>query len=209
MPPPTRMAAPARREMILETAIRLFAERGFRGVTTRELAAEVGVTEPVLYQHFPSKRDLYHALIEHKMAKSQALYDQLDALFAIGAEDREFFQRLAHLIILWHESDPTFMRLLLQSGLEGHELREMFFERMSAKFLRRIADHIGDAISAGRLRAGDPQLVSYAFCSMIGHYALDRLLFPFRDLPGVSSPAASRDAVEQMVDLFLTGLEKR
>jgi AcrR family transcriptional regulator len=209
MPPPTRMAAPARREMILETAIRLFAERGFRGVTTRELAAEVGVTEPVLYQHFPSKRDLYHALIEHKMAKSQALYDQLEEIFSVGADDREFFRRLAHLIVLWHESDPTFMRLLLQSGLEGHMLRELFFERMSAQFLRRIADHIGVAIAAGRLRPADPQLVSYAFCSMIGHYSLDRLLFPFRDLPGSSGPAASRESVEQMVDLFLTGIEKR
>jgi hypothetical protein len=44
---------------------------------------------------------------------------------------------------------------------------------------------------------------------MIGHYSLDRLLFPFRDLPGSSGPAASRESVEQMVDLFLTGIEKR
>ena len=203
------MAAPARREMILETAIRLFAERGFRGVTTRELAAEVGVTEPVLYQHFPSKRDLYHALIEHKMAKSQALHDQLDGIFSVGADDREFFRRLAHLIVLWHESDPTFLRLLLHSGLEGHELRTIFFERMSAKFLHRIADHIGEAIAAGRLRTADPQLVSYAFCSMIGHYSLDKLLFPFHKLPGTRGPGLSQEPVEQMVDLFLTGLEKR
>ena len=48
-----------RRKAIVETAANLFAEVGFRGGTTRELAKRVGVTEPVLYEHFQTKSDLY------------------------------------------------------------------------------------------------------------------------------------------------------
>ena len=62
-----RLSGAQRRAAILDAAIELFASRGFRGVTTREIAAAVGVTEPVLYQHFPSKRDLYTAIIESAM----------------------------------------------------------------------------------------------------------------------------------------------
>src|SRR5574341_482023 len=61
-----RMPGEERRAAIAAAAVRLFAERGFRGATTRELAAAAGVTEPVLYQHFKTKRDLYGAIIESK-----------------------------------------------------------------------------------------------------------------------------------------------
>lgn len=63
-----RLSSSARRAAILDEAVKLFSEKGFRGVTTRELAAAVGVTEPVLYQHFETKRDLYRALIEEPAA---------------------------------------------------------------------------------------------------------------------------------------------
>ena len=60
------MKSDERRDAIVHSAIHLFAEKGFRGATTRELAAAAGVTEPVLYQHFRTKSDLYSAIIEAK-----------------------------------------------------------------------------------------------------------------------------------------------
>jgi len=59
-----RMRAPERRRQLLEVAARVFAERGYRGATTAELAAEAGVTEPILYRHFESKLDLFVTLID-------------------------------------------------------------------------------------------------------------------------------------------------
>jgi AcrR family transcriptional regulator len=59
-----RMRAPERRRQLLEVAARLFAERGFRGTTTAELAAAAGVTEPILYRHFSNKLDLFLTLID-------------------------------------------------------------------------------------------------------------------------------------------------
>ncbi|MBY0515756.1 MAG: TetR/AcrR family transcriptional regulator [Bacteriovoracaceae bacterium] len=54
-----RLKATERREQILEIASGLFAERGFHGVTTRELASRLKITEPILYRHFSSKEDLW------------------------------------------------------------------------------------------------------------------------------------------------------
>ena len=65
----TRMRGEERYAAIVRCAIRLFAEKGFRGATTRELASALGVTEPVLYRHFPTKRDLYNAIIEAKRSR--------------------------------------------------------------------------------------------------------------------------------------------
>ena len=59
-----RMRAPERRRQLLEVAARLFAERGYRGATTKQLADAAGITEPILYRHFEDKLDLFVTLID-------------------------------------------------------------------------------------------------------------------------------------------------
>lgn len=59
-----RLPAAQRREQLLDTAARLFAIHGYAGATTAEIAKAAGVTEPIIYRHFESKRDLFIALIE-------------------------------------------------------------------------------------------------------------------------------------------------
>lgn len=60
----TRLPAAARREQLLDCAADLFAEQGYARATTAQLAKSAGVTEPIIYRHFKSKRDLFVALIE-------------------------------------------------------------------------------------------------------------------------------------------------
>lgn len=60
----SRLPAAQRREQLLDCAAKLFAERGYARATTAELARSAGVTEPIIYRHFASKRDLFIALIE-------------------------------------------------------------------------------------------------------------------------------------------------
>ena len=58
-----RMPAAERRLKLVETAIRVFSEGSYRGTTTAEIARAAGVSEPILYRHFASKRDLYLAAL--------------------------------------------------------------------------------------------------------------------------------------------------
>jgi AcrR family transcriptional regulator len=66
MPPGTRVriSAPERREVIFRAAGRLFAERGYAGTRLDDVAAAAGVTKPMVYRHFESKKALYAALLE-------------------------------------------------------------------------------------------------------------------------------------------------
>ena len=59
-----RLPAAKRREQLLHTATKLFAEQGYARTTTAQLAKAAGVTEPIIYRHFDSKRDLFVALVE-------------------------------------------------------------------------------------------------------------------------------------------------
>jgi AcrR family transcriptional regulator len=60
----TRLPAPRRRRQLLAVALQVFAERGYHPTSMNDLADAAGVTKPVLYQHFRSKRALYLELLE-------------------------------------------------------------------------------------------------------------------------------------------------
>jgi AcrR family transcriptional regulator len=63
-PPASRLPAARRRRQLLDVALELFAVRGFHATSMNEIAEAAGVTKPVLYQHFRSKRELYLELLE-------------------------------------------------------------------------------------------------------------------------------------------------
>ena len=72
-----KLSAEERRRHVLETASRVFADGTFRGTTTAEIARAVGCSEPILYRHFPSKRELYFACIEHAWGELRARLDEV------------------------------------------------------------------------------------------------------------------------------------
>jgi AcrR family transcriptional regulator len=59
-----RLSATDRRQVVLDTACAVFFRKSYRGATTAEIAREAGITEPILYRHFGSKRDLYLACLD-------------------------------------------------------------------------------------------------------------------------------------------------
>jgi AcrR family transcriptional regulator len=197
------MTATERREAIIEAAIQLFAERGFRGTTTRELAAAVGVSEPVLYQHFATKRDLYLAILERTSREHgvDRLAEQIRP-YLNGADDRGFFLQLAELIVEWHARNSAFTRLVYFSALEGYELSDLFLDRNSPGFFGMVSGYIRSGIAAGRFRAVDPEIAARSFAYLVGSYGADYVIFP------KAVPAAPRkEVIATMVDIFLTGLK--
>ena len=72
--PRRRLTAAARREVIAGAAAQLFAERGYRGASIEEIARRSGVTPPVVYEHFESKRELYRELLERHFAELREVW---------------------------------------------------------------------------------------------------------------------------------------
>jgi len=86
----TRLTAPERRRAVLDSAGRVFARSSYRGATTAEIAREACITEPILYRHFGSKRDLYLACLDEawtcfrELAEKALAEDPSGCLGAIG-----------------------------------------------------------------------------------------------------------------------------
>ena len=201
--PKPRLNAQERRASIMEAALKLFSERGFRGTTTREIAAAVGVSEPVLYEHFRTKADLYTAIID---ARSQDGLERLQAFreyYLERDDDRGFFTALAGMVLDWFTADPAYPRLLLYSGLERHELKEQFYQRQSRAYFEIVVDYVRRRVDQGVFRGSDPDLMTKAFVGMVAHYAQSLVLF---ECDGMQR--GRREVLDTMVDLFLNGIRQ-
>lgn len=192
-----KLSAQERKAAIVNAAIRLFSEKGFRGTTTRELALTLGVSEPVLYQHFATKRDLYAAIIDTKSQDVARLPDELGR-FGDANDDRGFFTRVAEMILNFHETNPAYLRLLLYSALEHHELAELFHERQTCSFFDVISQYIERRVEEGVFRVVDPMFVAQAFVGCVGNFGLNRVLF--------QKPALDRAAIDNLASIFLRGI---
>lgn len=76
-----RIPAEERRELLLRVARRLFAERGFEGTKTSQIAEQAGVSEALLYRHFPSKEALYRSVLRETLREQDQMFD------AVGMPD--------------------------------------------------------------------------------------------------------------------------
>jgi AcrR family transcriptional regulator len=72
----TRLPAAERRQALVEAALRVFSAGSYSGTTTSDIAREAGVSEPILYRHFASKRDLYLACIDEAWRRLRTLWEE-------------------------------------------------------------------------------------------------------------------------------------
>ena len=159
LPTPTggRMVAVERRLQIVKVAMRLFSERGFRGTTTKEIAHAAGVSEAIIFRHFATKEELYTAIIDYKAcagfcagtADEESTRPVIDTLRArVGdamerRDDREVFRRIALAMMEHHARDHEFLRLLLYSALEGHQLAQIFWDKNVRVLYEFLGGYVG------------------------------------------------------------------
>lgn len=199
-----RMSSVERRAAIIEAAVDLFSRNGFRGVTTRELAAAVGVSEPVLYQHFAAKKDLYAAIVEHMLDHVTTRFEAQIETLPDEATDEQYFRWLAEQIWLWHEEDTRYVRLLMFSALEGYELSEMWHERAMGTLLEHVNRVVRTRMEAGEFREVEPLLATEALLGAVAHVSMLLMLFKC-PLPGLSKEAV----LKEFVEIFLNGIRRR
>ena len=109
-PRPSRQSSQERQASLIQAATTLFARKGFNGTTTKEIARAAGVSEALVFKHFPTKRALYAAILAEKVTVSELLGAIEES--AKKRDDRRGFTLIASYRIR-PGVDPTLLRLLL------------------------------------------------------------------------------------------------
>ena len=143
-----RLPAPERRQAIVEAALRVFSEGSYAGATTAQIAREAGISEPILYRHFGSKKELYFACVD---AAWSGLRSTLEAkMDEVGPVEA------------WRELGPSTMRRLkvvvpslwMQAVTEAGEDPEI--RRFVRGHMREVHDFFAEALRRLQAAGGIP-----------------------------------------------------
>jgi AcrR family transcriptional regulator len=207
IPDKSRMAAEDRRQQIIDVAVQLFSQKGFRGTTTKEIALAAGVNEAIIFRHFATKRDLYAAIMDRKASSAEVQAMQQTLKEAMNSkDDRHVFASLAFHMLEFHERDDTAMRLLLYSALEKHELAEMIFRHHISRTHAQLAAYVKQRVADGAFRRVNPMLAVRSFLGMIINHVMHKKFFEFDGADALH--LSNRLAAERFADLFLAGLQQ-
>ena len=140
-----RMPAAQRRTQLLDTAVHVFAERGYHAASMNDVAEAAGVTKPVLYQHFSSKRDLF---VELLTAIGDELRETIDKATADAAGPRQQVEQGMRAYFHYVDARTDCFRVLFGAGAR----RDPEF----ASFARSVEESIAEALAELIVVDGQP-----------------------------------------------------
>jgi AcrR family transcriptional regulator len=140
-----RLPAAERRLALIETAIRVFSDGSYRGTTTAEIARAAGVSEPILYRHFASKRDLYLAALDHVWGRARVQWER--ALESTG-NVREAFETMGRDHVTIRDCKFQMAELWVQALSEANE--DAALRRELRRHMREVHDFVASVIRRGQ-----------------------------------------------------------
>lgn len=189
------------RRRILDGAAAAFAERGYQGATTRELARAAGVTEKTLYAHFRSKAELFVAAMGPGLLDlmgGAVFEDLLPELLASGSTRGRLLAILRNRLRFARQR-PGLMKSVVQEALLSPHFREELRRYWAEHLLPPARKMVETAIAAGEVREVEPDRLIRTLVSVAIGYVLTRhVLLPEREWDDDAE-------AEAMVDLLMSG----
>jgi AcrR family transcriptional regulator len=204
-----KLSSEERRAAILKAVGRVFAERGFDGTTTRALADAAGVSEALLFKHFPNKEALFSAM-QQSCCNEQDLgrFERLKALEPSAST----LVLLVHFLLSKIEGGCTsddgdrgiLNRLMARSLAEDGEFARLLLQRVASEWVPKVEECIEAAVAAGEAADGPvhPNLRAWFGHHLAVMVALNSLATP----SVVDYETPHDDLVEQSVWFALRGM---
>lgn len=199
----TRMSGTDRKAQIVRVATGLFAKKGFKGTTTREIAKKACISEAVIFRHFSKKEDLYNAIIDSRCSDDQGQSTLISMLK--GKNGRDVFTAVAAYLLEEHQRDSSFLRLFTYSALEKHGLSEIFLKKRGLELMDYLESRIKGLVKEGVFRDVDTGLAVRAFMGMVLQYSVAQELYGLKKY--FSRP--NEKVTGAFVDIFFEGMRRR
>ena len=208
MPNIPRLSAEARKEAIVEAVRDVFAEKGFEGTTTRELAKAAGVSEALLYKHFPSKESLYAAMLDG-CAKGPT-FAEASRILGLQASTSTLVVMVHFMIshyVLGRSGDThraALNALLVRSLLGDGEFVRLMHKKLASAWLKKFEACLIAAAKAGEMHEVP---VRRELCVwFVQHVAFSLMLHLQPKTPAVNYKVAKEELVSQATWFGLLGI---
>src|SRR5215469_1778339 len=202
--PRPRMSGSDRRHQLVEAALEVFSRKGFEGTTTKEVAAAAGVTEAIIFRHFPTKQALYTAVLDHHVESSEVQEWLVEIKGWMDQNnDEEVLRSIARVILKSYRSDTRYERVLLFAALEGHELGLAHNRQMVAPIYELLRDYFARRQREGALAELHPGAIIGAIGGMTKNHAMMTQMFGYS-----TEMASDEEVIESFVRITMNGIRR-
>lgn len=197
-----RMSGNDRRNQLLEAALEIFSRNGFEGTTTKEVAAAAGVTEAIIFRHFPTKQVLYTAVLDHHVESSD-LQERLAEIkrWMDLNDDEQVLRSIATAILKSYRADARYERVLLFAALEGHELGLAHNRQLVAPIYELLRDYFARRQQEGAITDLHPGAIIGAIAGMTKNHAMMTQMFGYH-----TETTSDEQVIESFVRITLNGI---
>src|SRR4029453_2236593 len=200
-----RLPSKERRQAIVTAVKGAFAAKGFDGTTTRELARAAGVSEALLYKHFPSKESLYGAMLDACVEGPVAAEWGRVLTLPPSTSTLVVLVHLltAHFVQRDDLQKTTMHRLALRSLLEDADFARLGAKQFGASWVRKVEACIKAAVKAGDLKATHGRDLRAWF---VHHLAFALMVHLHPKVPAIDYRISRSALVVQAVWFLLRGM---
>jgi AcrR family transcriptional regulator len=206
-----RLSADQRKQAIVDAVRDIFAEKGFDGTTTRELAKAAGVSEALLYKHFPSKESLYAAMLD-ACAKGPT-FVQFNRILALEPSTSTLVLMVYFTIshyVLGRPGDPykaALNCLLVRSLLGDGALVRLTHKKFASAWVAKFEACLKEAVKTGEVREMPMRRDLRVW--FVHHIAFSLMLHLHPKVPAIDYKVSKDALVEQATWFALLGVGLR
>jgi AcrR family transcriptional regulator len=203
-----RLTAEARKEAIVEAVRDVFAEKGFDGTTTRELAKAAGVSEALLYKHFPSKESLYAAMLDG--CSKGPTFAEATRILELEASTSTLVVMVHFMIshyVLGRPGDTyraAMNSLLVRSLLGDGEFVRLMHRKLAAAWLKKFDACLHAAAKAGEMH--EVPIRRNLCVWLVQHVAFSLMLHLQPKIPAIDYKMSKEELVSQATWFALLGI---
>ena len=189
-----------RRQQILEAALKVFAEKGFKGATNKNITDEAGVTPGLIYWYFKSKEDLLFALLEERVKPGQFPLP-LEHLTAFPPEHVVPMLAQYALSRLDNQDTINLFKIFAGEAIRSEQIRVLANSQIN-RIIDVLSGYLAAQMEVGQMRRDDPTLCAQTLLAGIFASIMRRRFF---DDPQMLS-YSKEQIVESVVGIFLRGM---
>jgi Transcriptional regulator len=188
----------ARKDKIIEAALKVFAEKGFSEANVSDISAEAGVSTPVLYEYFKTKEDMLFAIPE-KYTGDQAQH--LEYLGYVRGAEAKIRAIVQGYMTIYEQNDLYSSLVMLQLKTNRNFLNTKSYQKIK-KVAQTLLDCIEEGIKDGTFKEDtDPILIRSMILGTIEHLCIRKLL--------LGKPTNLMVFVDPMIDAIFDGIKKQ
>jgi AcrR family transcriptional regulator len=193
-----------KQKKILEAAIHIFADKGFSGASTSEIAERAGVAEATIFKHYRSKKGLLLRLVIPAIARFARPYI-IRPVLEILDQEKPFHEVLEDLVldrVHLVENNWKKIKIIIVESLFHPELREALKDHVAKNIFAAMSEKVDELKAKGKLRDDLPNYVLIrSIMSMVAGYVFTRNV-----VPELLAQNEEKEELHMIADVLLNGI---